>query len=172
MGSDERIGEELCTSKSITDGISWEEFGRSMRRIRESQGLSAEDLAQQVGCSAAAISIYEKGDIDNAYYKFLKKIQMILGIPDNEMPGAISSITVNYNSVSYHHEVMVGDIPVTVITTRRVEDGRVVGPFDYRVYDTNGSVLRNGQIYQAATAAVKKYHAQRIAKLRKDTTEE
>jgi len=162
---------ELTNGNITSEGVSWEEWGQTVKRVRESRGMTVVQLADMVGCSETNIYNYEKGEIDNAFYKFIKKVQLVLGIADHEMPGAISRIDVDYYSASSHHKVNLAGTEVEVIASRKVEGGRQVGYYDYTVMDSGGQILRQGPLYQAAISAVKKFHANRIAKLRKDREE-
>jgi transcriptional regulator with XRE-family HTH domain len=59
--------------------------GRRLREIRESQGLSREDLAQMARLKSGVIYKLEKGMDSNPKLKTLAAIANALGIPISEL---------------------------------------------------------------------------------------
>jgi transcriptional regulator with XRE-family HTH domain len=55
--------------------------GRRLRQLRESQGLSREDLAQMAGIKSGIIYKLEKEKNSNPKLKTLASIAKVLGVP-------------------------------------------------------------------------------------------
>ena len=62
------------------------DLGERIRRIREDQGLSQEDLANRMDTSQSAVSQLEKGD-RNPSYRTLRKLAEALGVPVSYLLG-------------------------------------------------------------------------------------
>lgn len=142
-------------------GVSWEEFGRTVKEYREKRGLTQAQLGDQVGCTGSAIGVYEAGDIDNAFYKYIKGIQLALGIPDNLMPGAVGELTVDWVQGSYRYEVRMGDKTYIVVSQKSVEDNKALPPVRSRVYFEAVEIPEASPVFWMVLKAVQKYHRER-----------
>lgn len=156
------MSENRIENGGVMTGVSWEDFGKTLREYRERAQLSQGDLGDLVGCSGQAIGVYEGGDIDNAYYKYIKKIQLTLGIPESLMPGAISNVSVTWKALEYHHEVVADGKVYMVVSRKIVEGDRLTGKFKNSVFDGEKEVAFGTPLFWSIVGALRKYHADRI----------
>lgn len=58
-------------------------LGTKIRILRESKGMSQEDLAKAIGCNRSSVSRWESGKIKDLHFSAIQKLSKVLNISVN-----------------------------------------------------------------------------------------
>ena len=102
--------------------------GKRMRMLRKELGLSAEYIAEKLGCSAATVYRYENGDIEKMPIDILNPLSLILKTTpeflmgwDDEKPLSVSTEGLSDIKLDLINKVMAMD-DETVAALNRIAD--------------------------------------------------
>ena len=130
-------------------------FGKKIKYYRLKKGLTSEQLAKAIGCTKAAISLYESEEREPSK-EICKSIANVLGVPWVELISR-NKTKLEFNHFSFRKKQKASKNDVDLLTmeienqcSERISLMNIVGPTDFKVFKPKKLSIANSASYNAS----------------------